>query len=415
VNWLLNKWKILFGGVAGAAVVALIGFLSKRWLGSKERPSGQLTAQGAKVEKLPVAGGSNISQTVTNAKGKYEAALKALVDSRNEPLNWLLGAVLTRHATLPSSHFLLDALEEPRGHFLASWNYWIEQFRAALVNPATAVERANSELLSEEKDPEGKLKSLMAEIFAVLHLRKLGYKNFEVALPEGRSTPDFYAELEGKKARIEVKNLRVPENLIQTVARARWKENRDRAPDKYNFRLLLRHSHHGYISPGAVSRLKTIIDQTSSTKHAVIDEELDGGVKIHIERLSQDSPPKPNVDGILLSQILEQKRNEGQLVIQSGIGEEDFDFNLTEFQALFIKALRVVADATVKFFGSAGGEDVINVLFLNWEPPRFLISDQEVEYSRSRIEALFADFQLDLKLVISYNPPEVPVHVLRGA
>jgi hypothetical protein len=44
MNWLFNNWQILFGGIAGTAVVALIGWGLKRLFDSNKEPSGQLTS-----------------------------------------------------------------------------------------------------------------------------------------------------------------------------------------------------------------------------------------------------------------------------------------------------------------------------------------------------------------------------------
>ena len=43
------------------------------------------------------------------------------------------------------------------------------------------------------------------------------------------------------------------------------------------------------------------------------------------------------------------------------------------------------------------------------------MSPQCADYAQEKIEQLFADFKLDLKLIISFRAPEVPVSVLRAA
>jgi hypothetical protein len=65
VNWLLDNWKTLFDGVAGAALLGIIGYLLKRWIEPKGPPSG-LTAQGAKVSESPVASGTGNIQRVNS-------------------------------------------------------------------------------------------------------------------------------------------------------------------------------------------------------------------------------------------------------------------------------------------------------------------------------------------------------------
>src|SRR6266567_2727416 len=68
MNWLSENYKWLFDGVAGAAVIAVIGYVVHRFLGSQDRQQGvaALTAQGAKVTNSPVASGTNISQTINS-------------------------------------------------------------------------------------------------------------------------------------------------------------------------------------------------------------------------------------------------------------------------------------------------------------------------------------------------------------
>jgi hypothetical protein len=65
VNWLLDNWKTLFSGVAGAALLGIIGYLLKHWFERKEPDSG-LTAQGAKVSESPVASGTGNVQRVNS-------------------------------------------------------------------------------------------------------------------------------------------------------------------------------------------------------------------------------------------------------------------------------------------------------------------------------------------------------------
>ncbi len=62
MSWLSENYKWLFDGVAGAAVIAFIGYVVHRLLGSQDRQQGAaaLTAQGAKVTNSPVASGQLI-------------------------------------------------------------------------------------------------------------------------------------------------------------------------------------------------------------------------------------------------------------------------------------------------------------------------------------------------------------------
>jgi hypothetical protein len=65
MNWVSDNWKILFSGVAGTAVVAVIGYLLRQWLKSRQEPGdAELTAQGGKVDRSTVASGSGITQSI---------------------------------------------------------------------------------------------------------------------------------------------------------------------------------------------------------------------------------------------------------------------------------------------------------------------------------------------------------------
>jgi hypothetical protein len=119
---------------------------------------------------------------------RYEKAVEALNNPENEPINWQFGSVLREQALQPRSHFLLDALEKPPTSFLASWNYWIREYRVALTNPELAPQKAAVDLRAGKDDAESKLKSFIAEVFAVLHLKKAGYTKFEVVLPPQERT-----------------------------------------------------------------------------------------------------------------------------------------------------------------------------------------------------------------------------------
>jgi hypothetical protein len=246
---------------------------------------------------------------------QYQKALEALTKPENEPINWLFGSVLREQAGLPRSHFLLDALEKQPTSFLASWNYWVREYRAALINPNVAPQKASADLRAGKTDAECKL----------------------------------------------------------------------------------------------------IVDQFPDIEDGRVEEVLDGDVKIVLERADKRVPSTTGLQSLILTRIFEGSDKSGQLVIESAIKEEGLEFDLPEFQDFFVKALRVVADATPKFFGSAGGEGAKNVLFLNWEPPDILVSPQSAEYIQEKIKQLFADFNLDLELIISFQAPEVPVSVLRSA
>lgn len=67
MRWVSENYKWLFDGIAGAAVIAVIGFLVHRFLGPKDQQqAATLAAQGAKVTHSPVASGYGISQVVNS-------------------------------------------------------------------------------------------------------------------------------------------------------------------------------------------------------------------------------------------------------------------------------------------------------------------------------------------------------------
>ncbi len=64
--WISDNYKWLFDGVAGAAVIAVIGWLFHHFSQGRQRGTAALNAQGAKVTNSPVASGSNISQNINS-------------------------------------------------------------------------------------------------------------------------------------------------------------------------------------------------------------------------------------------------------------------------------------------------------------------------------------------------------------
>jgi hypothetical protein len=122
---------------------------------------------------------------------------------------------------------------------------------------------------------------------AVIHLGTLGYRDFRILNRGKGQTPDFAARLDDKEARIEVKNLREPKDIVRTVASSEWKRLVKSSPQKYNFGVMLRHSHRGQLSLAAQTRLCTLLNQLPKSKRNPIDEVLDGGVEIRIERLDE--------------------------------------------------------------------------------------------------------------------------------
>ncbi len=98
----------------------------------------------------------------------------------------------------------------------------------------------------------------------------------------------------------------------------------------------------------------------------------------------------------------------------TGIGPDNLKFNLGEFQALFLKALRVIAVATPKFFSKGVDRVPHNVIALHWEVPDAIVDSELPDIISKEVEALLSNFSLQLKIVMFWQEPEVPLKVLRG-
>jgi hypothetical protein len=151
-----------------------------------------------------------------------------------------------------------------------------------------------------------------------------------------------------------------------------------------------------------------MIDQLPDVKSPV-DETLDGGIGIHIEKLSQPVETRP--DGHILAEIT-KNRPIGRLIVISPIRTEHFDFNVSELQSLFLKALRPIVSSNSKFFGEMFSKEVINVVALRWEPPDIFFNPKIISYIQERIGKLYAEVELQLKVII-FTDPEMPWELLR--
>jgi len=342
----------------------------------------------------------------------FQRALEALASPKNEPLNWLLGDVLREQAQSAKSKFLLEALgAEPRSGALTSWNAYIDQYRELLVNPADSVKKAARDVKAGKNDAGEKLLALAAEIMAVVHLRELGYAEFRVLMPTGKSTPDFEARLGQQKALIEVKNLREPQDILRTVAVQHWNDLRSRNPKRYNFRIVLRHAHRGQLSLAAQKRLRTILDQLPDRTASVVSEDIDNGIQVRIERLKDNSKPQLAPEAIFFDLFTNRSKPNGMLLV-SGITEEHLTIGSSEIQSLFLKAIRPIAGALDKFFGDAFDPVSLNVIALRWEPPDFLVAPEMLSYVTEKIEGLFDSFGLQLKPII-FCEPLIPLELLQ--
>jgi hypothetical protein len=344
------------------------------------------------------------------ASACFEKSLKALEAPENEPLNWFLGDALREQANSGISNFLLSALGRQRNGTLITWNAQVDLFRGLLVNPSAAPRKAALDLRPDKKgtDANDKLMSLVAEIQTVIVLSRLGYAKFVVLPSSDVATPDFSAEFQGKRVRIEVKNLREAKDMIHNIAADQWAKRRVTSPKRFNFNAVLRHSHQGSLSKSAEKRLRTIIDQFPNAKKPV-NEVLDGNIRIRMERISQSNPVHP--EGWMLGEMT-RDRPMGNLIVISAVTVEHLKFKASELQSLFLKALKPIANCTGKFFGQTYDEGSVNVVVLRWEPPEHTFNPEMISYTQEKIETLFVDFNLPLKVII-FTDPEIPLELLR--
>lgn len=342
---------------------------------------------------------ANLFRMNENEATDVTKAMAALEEAKNEPLQWLLGKALRETTTRPN--FLLTRLSLPRSGPLIALNAWIDEFRQLLTNPTDAPGKAARDLRYNDKtkrDFEGKLGGIIAEVQSVIKLSKQGFSEFTVIIPpEGKSakTSDFEAMFEGRRARIEVKNLQRPQDDVQAIATSAWSEQKEKHPKRFAFNAVLRHRSGGSITPEAAERLRTIIAQFPCKKGPVI-ETLDGGVEISLERLESSGAP----DAWLHSRILKDA-GVGRIVISSSFGTQDLQLNLAEMQALFLKAMSTIGQAQSKFFGRQNRDTgVLNVLAVRWENPGLFYSSEALEWLGNRIEQFYAELELQMKVVL---------------
>jgi len=335
---------------------------------------------------------------------RFATAIDALDDPKNEPLRWLLGEALRRQAvTTIGRHFLLETLAEPvRSPVLAWWNARLHQFRELLRNPGQAPIKATTDLRCGPKDAQKKLGDFLAEVIAAAHLHSLGYAEFSVVLAEGnKPMPDFLASFEGQPVAVEVKNLQEPADILRNVAGRHWKELTEAQPERYGFRVVLRHQRCGRLTAAAQQRLCNILTQLPDIKKYPYTETLDGGIAIQIELVGSGSisPGEP----VMLDRLTAGKKS--QLAIVTGISVNDLSRGIDEVQALFLKSLRIVAEATPKFFSESYSPEHRNVVALHWNPPEFIYDPEMLIYINDEIEKLFEAFSFQLTPVLFCDPP----------
>jgi hypothetical protein len=378
--------------LVGAKVVAFLGNIrqAKRW----------------RRRRLPRATFASVnSGMIMTDEQLIFKALAALDAPNNEPVRWLMGESLRSQSAWPTyPHFLLTALTRPRTGSLVSWNAWIDEFRKLLVSPDQAPPKVTADLRSKGTEVEDKLRGVGAEIQAVIELKNRGFSDFAVVPRSDVATPDFEAKFQDKSARIEVKNLGEPSDHIRMIVTDEWEKQTKLAPPRYNFNATLRHDHRGTISRKAESRLRNILAQFPDMNRAAV-ETLDGGVDIRLERIGNlgNSP-----EAVMQKQLLREGEL-GRIVIVNPIRLGDFEFDVSGMQALFLKALRTIVLAQAKFFGKETiDREALNVIVLRWEHPEPFYDPQMVEWTEKRIEQLYDDFGLQLRVVIfSGNGPEM--------
>lgn len=333
---------------------------------------------------------------------RFAKSISALDDPKNEPLRWLLGDALRQQAaTAIGPHFLLETLAEPvRRPVLAAWNALLHQFRELLRNPDQASAKATADLRCDPKDAQRKLGDFLAEPMATAQLHSLGYTDFSVVLATGnKPMPDFMASFEGRPAAVEVKNLQEPADVLRNVAAKHWKEITETHPDRYGFRVVLRHQRCRRLTPTAQQRLCNILTQLPDIKNYPYKETLDGGIAIQIERLNGTVPA---FEAAMLDHLAAGKKS--QLVIVTGVSASDLSTGIDEVQALFLKSLRIVAEATPKFFRESYNPEHRNVIALHWNPPEFMYNPEMLTYTSEQIEQLFGAFSLQLTPVVFCDP-----------
>lgn len=311
--------------------------------------------------------------------------------TENEPIDWLFGRVLQSLATRGESHYLSRLLAGENPHALEQWTSWVSEFRSLLTNPDVAAKKADEELCN---NPPERIGDFMAEVFAVIHLGRKGYTDFEAVLAGAsrqKAAVDFVARKEGKRVRIEVKRLRYPEDVIESVITARWRECCRKHPDKFSFRLSVRHDHRGSLSDVAAARLRNAIDQLPDFADDEYRLKLGDDIEVVLTRVRNEN-------------------GDTTLAVQSNLGFSDFDFNLPELQNLYVKTFRVIGESLAKFFGRQAETDTVNLMAVQWEPPNFMYDAATPAAVQRAIEQAFSTVGLQLSVCIFSSPPE---HKLR--
>jgi hypothetical protein len=334
-----------------------------------------------------------VHETIENELGKPE----------NEPLCWLLGTSLIHG----KDTFLSEAVENKHANVLNHWNKSIATFREVLVNADQACLKISREFAlkgPERVERDGTLRDLYAEILAVLTLSQVGYSEFRALLPGVQPTPDYEAIHHDTKVGIEVKNLREPDDLIRVIAERHWNVLVRRSPERYNFPLRILHSHQGWISGEARSRLRMLLDQLPDRQADVLEEDLDNGITVKFIRGYIEYATDSSFDCRVLEQsVTPHSYGKADLVIQSPVTPRDLGFNPTDYQQFFLKVLRVVANATPKFFSRNSLPYAKRLLVLRWETASPMIDLSYIGHTKRTIEGLFSQVGLQLEIMILFK------------
>lgn len=325
----------------------------------------------------------------------YESAIAALGMPENEPINWLVGRALRSLARRNVRASLLDALTGANPSALRAHNAWIGEFRAVLVQPALAAEKAAAELCNPSA---GRLSDFLAEVFAVLRLKDSGYSNFVPVIPDGRaSAVDFLACRAGRRVQIEIKTFHRPSNTLAAIAHERWNKCRGENPAKYCESYLLGHDHIGPLAPEPASSLRNRIDQLPAMSDGDHSISLPGAIKVTLARLRQQTEGN-GPDALMLA---EMTKHEPRLIVQSRItienlGSPYFD----DPHGLFLKAIRATADSAPKFFGPGVDSNAENLIACYWNPPNLLAETQTAARVQSAIQGALDAVGLRLSVLI---------------
>jgi hypothetical protein len=308
----------------------------------------------------------------------------------NEPLHWLL-----REALLQGEANYLSDMTLARRANLTLWNRMIDRYRSVLVNPDAAVKKVSKEVnlaVGAREERDGTLNDLYAELLAVVTLAERGYQRFEAVVEQTKS-PDFMAENGTASVMIEVKNLREPDDRIHVAAARWWARLRDKEPHRYNFPIQVYHDHQGPITLAALKRLRTLLSQLPDRAGDRLQETLDGGIELRIQKGNAEWIPKPEFECSVGGQrTVTEPPTHAQVIIRSPLRIRDFEFNSEDFQRFFLKVLRKVSEATTQLFPpEASTTTAERIAALRWEAPHGMYFESYLTEPKSLIEGIFRE------------------------